>query len=298
MRAMLLLVFAIQFALLAPDNPARAIPDVVGQSSVVGDLRFHKFTSKVFGNTRMLRVLVPPGYDDEANKTRRYSVLYLNDGQNLFDASTSIFNPLEWQVDETVARLVREDKIEPLIVVGIDNAGKRLRPKEYLPYVDSYLQPPETDPQGKKYPSFLIEEVMPVINATYRTKVGPESTGVGGSSYGGAVALYTVITRPGVFGRLLLESSSIYISDNHLIRDSQGCESWPAKVYLAIGTNETGREDGNAEAVELMRQLENALKEAGLGKDRLKAVVDEGATHDEAAWARRLPTALEFLFGK
>jgi predicted alpha/beta superfamily hydrolase len=296
MSEMLLLVFMIQFALLAPDNQASGAPGQSSEASVAGDLRIHPFTSRVFGNTRKLRVLLPPGYDVEANKTRRYPVLYLNDGQNLFDASTSIFNPLEWQADETVARLLGEDKIEPLIVVGIDNAGKRLRPREYLPYVDSSLQPPEPDPQGKKYPGFLIEEVMPFINATYRTKVGPENTGLGGSSYGGAVALYTAITRPGVIGRLLLESPSIYISDNQLIRDGQACNSWPDKVYLAIGTNEAGREDWNAEAIGLIRELEKVLKEAGLGQDRLNVLIDEGATHHEGAWANRLPGALVFLF--
>ena len=295
---MLLLAFAIQLSLLLPGNPAQVTPEVPSPSSVVGDLRLHQFTSRVFGNTRMLRVLFPPGYDEEANKGRRYPALYLNDGQNLFDARTSIFNPLEWQVDETVAKLVKEDKIEPLIVVGIDNAGKRLRPREYLPYVDNDLEPPEPDPQGKKYPRFLIEEVMPFINAKYRTKLGPENTGLGGSSYGGLIALHTVVIRPGVFGRLLLESPSIYVSDNQPLKDSQRCRQWPARVYLGIGTSETNREDWSAEAVANIRQLERILQEAGLGNDRLLVVVAAGAQHGEAAWAARLPTALEFLYGQ
>jgi len=295
---MVLLAFAIQLALLVPGNPAQVTPEVASTPSVVGDLRFHQFTSQVFGNTRMLRVLLPPSYDEEANKTWRYPVLYLNDGQNLFDAGTSIFNPLEWQVDETVARLLREDKIEPLIIVGIDNAGKRLRPKEYLPYVDTDLQPPEPDPQGRKYPSFLVEEVMPFINAEYRTKIGPENTGLGGSSYGGLIALHTVISRPGVFGRLLLESASLYVSDNQPLKDSRRCANWPARVYLGIGTGETEREDWNAEAVAHIRQLEKILQEAGLDNNRLLVVVAADAQHNEAAWAARLPTALEFLDGK
>jgi hypothetical protein len=95
-----------------------------------------------------------------------------------------------------------------------------------------------------------------------------------------------------------LESPSIYISDNQLIKDSQTCDSWPAKVYLAIGTNEASREDWNAEAIELVRELEEVLKEARLGPDRLKVLIDEGASHHEGAWANRLPGALVFLFGK
>lgn len=152
--------------LSVPDTRAPA----ARTSSVTGDLRLHQFTSSILGNTRTIRVLLPPGYDDERNKDRRYPVLYLNDGQNLFDAATSIFNPIEWQVDESADRLVRLKKIVPLIVVGVDNPGKRLRPKEYLPYADRFLSPPEPAPEGKKYPDFLVSELIPFINKRYRTK--------------------------------------------------------------------------------------------------------------------------------
>src|SRR5688572_19601144 len=91
---------------------------------VVGDLRLQDFHSDVFGNTRILRVLLPPGYTLRVNSHRRYPVLYLNDGQNLFDATVSVFNPHEWEVDETVDRLTRAGEIEPIIIVGIDNAGR------------------------------------------------------------------------------------------------------------------------------------------------------------------------------
>src|SRR5271154_1671582 len=124
--------------------------------SVTGDLRLHEFHSRIFHNTRMLRVWVPPRYDAPDNGTRHYPVLYLNDGQNLFDRATA-FAGVEWQVDETADRLIRQEEISPLIIVGIDNSqGERMR--EYLPY-RSY-NPAILRPRGKRYPDFLIDEVM------------------------------------------------------------------------------------------------------------------------------------------
>jgi enterochelin esterase-like enzyme len=164
--------------------------------SVVGNLQLLQFSSDVFHNTRMLRVWLPPGYDDAEQRDRRYPVLYLNDGQNLFDACTSQFSADEWAVDETATTLIESGKIPPLIIVGIDNAGKRNRPKEYLPFPDNTLQPPTPDVHGKDYPQFLIDEVMPFIERKYRIDPNPNATGIGGSSYGAGIALYAVMERP------------------------------------------------------------------------------------------------------
>ncbi|HKY05927.1 MAG TPA: alpha/beta hydrolase-fold protein [Blastocatellia bacterium] len=271
--------------------------------SVVGDLRLHQLTSRIFNNDRTIRVLLPAGYDDGANRNRRYPVLYLNDGQNIFDLATSLFNPLEWQVDETVDRLIREKNLSPLIVVGIDCAGRRSRFNEYFPYEDKFLQPAMPFPEGKKYPKFLVEEVLPFINAKYRTKTGPYSTGIGGSSAGAVASLYAVIARPGVFGRLLLESPSLYISDGQLIKDAARTRRWPSRVYIGVGTNESGQveckpDEINREAVADVLRLKRVLQAAGLNDRRLRVNVEECGRHDEAAWARRFPYALEFLFGR
>ena len=94
---------------------------VIRVEAATGDLRLHEFPSRVFRNTRFLRVWLPPGYDDSENADRRYPILYLNDGQNLFEPSTS-FAGVEWQVDETADRLIREGVVPPMIIVGIDNA--------------------------------------------------------------------------------------------------------------------------------------------------------------------------------
>lgn len=276
------------------DNASAMIAaGIIRVQAAAGDLRLHKFRSRIFRNSRFLRVWLPPGYDDPANVSRRYPVLYLNDGQNLFEASTS-FTGVEWQVDETSERLVREGVIPPMMVVGIDNAGKdRLR--EYLPHRS--LQPMMLRVQGSRYPDFLMKEVMPFVAQNYRVASGPENTGLGGSSLGALIALYTAVVRPNVIGRLLIESPSLWASNRQMIRESRAIERWPQRIFLATGTAEAGRPDKDQSMVDDVRELAAILRRAGLDDTRLRLVVEEGGTHHESAWARRFPEALAFLFG-
>jgi predicted alpha/beta superfamily hydrolase len=262
--------------------------------SVTGDLRLHEFRSRIFRNTRMLRVWLPPRYDAPENDTRHYPVLYLGDGQNLFDRATA-FAGVEWRVDETADRLIRQEVIPPLIVVGIDNTqGDRI--KEYLPFRS--FHPPVLRPQGKRYPDFLMNEVMPFVYERYRIARGPENTGLGGSSLGALISLYTVMERPGIFGHVLLESPSLFVSNRRILKYSRHFRQWPAKMFLATGTRESGREDKDRQAVEDVRALERSLRRAGLDDSRLLVRIDDGAGHNEGEWAKRIPDALSFLFGK
>ncbi len=258
-----------------------------------GDLRLHSFRSRTFRNSRFLRVWLPPGYGDPANSGRRYPVLYLNDGQNLFESSTS-FTGVEWQVDETADRLIREGAIPPLLIVGIDNTG-RDRVREYMPHRS--LHPVMLRAQGGRYPTFMVKEVMPYIARKYRVASGPENTGLGGSSLGALIALYTAEAQPGVFGRLLLESPSLWASNRQIIRDSRRVKRWPERIVLGIGTAEVGRPDRDQSIVDDVRELAAILGRAGLDPRRLRVFIEEGAPHHESAWARRFPEALSFLFG-
>lgn len=258
-----------------------------------GELRLHELQSRIFRNTRMLRVWLPPGYSAPENQGRHYPVFYLNDGQNLFDPATA-FIGVDWQADEAAARLIREGRIPPLILVGIDNA-QRDRAREYLPYRS--FNPPVMRPQGKRYPDFLLNEVMPFLHQHYRISRGPENTGLGGSSLGAIVSLYTAMARPGIFGCLLLESPSLFVSNRQLVKSSRDVRQWPDKIFMAMGTNEAGREERDRQVVEDVRALERVLRRAGLREDRLLVRIDEGATHSEKEWARRFPEALAFLFG-
>jgi len=260
---------------------------------LAGELRLHEFQSRIFRNTRMLRVWLPPGYSAPENQARHYSVFYLNDGQNLFDSATAYIG-VDWQADEAADRLIREGRIPPLIIVGIDNAQKD-RPREYLPYRS--FNPPIMRPQGKRYPDFLLNEVMPFVYQRYRIARGPENTGLGGSSLGALISLYTAMDRPGIFGRLLLESPSLFVSNRQSLKSSRTFRQWPAKVFMAIGTQEAGSEDRDRQVVEDVRELERVLQRAGLREDRLLVRIDQGATHNEKEWAKRFPEALTFLFG-
>jgi len=276
-----------------PESQDRVIPAVIRAESAVGDLRLHEFHSRIFHNTRFLRVWLPPGYDDAQNAGRKYPVLYLNDGQNLFEAAIS-FTGVEWQVDETADRLIREDIVPPMIVVGIDNASKE-RIREYMPHRS--LQPMIVRVQGSRYPDFLMKEVMPFIKRYYRVAPGPENTGLGGSSLGALISLYTAAVRPGVIGRLLLESPSLWASNRQMIRQSRAVRNWPERVFLATGTAEAGRPDRDRSMVDDVKELAAIMRRAGLDERRLKLVLEDGATHHESAWARRFPEALTFLFG-
>jgi len=188
---------------------------------------------------------------------------------------------------------------KPLIVVGIDNAGKRKRPGEYLPWEDIFLRPALHDPRGKHYPEFLTGEVMPFVESRYRVLTDPLATALGGASYGGLITLYTVTVRPGRFGMVLVESPSIYVDNRRLLEENQAFRRWSARIYLGVGTHE-GRsscaEESNREAVSDVRRLERLIRKNS-PQSRLRVVVEECGMHNEEAYGRRLPNALRFLFG-
>ena len=253
-------------------------------------LQLLELRSRIFHNTRQLRVWLPPGYDDSG--VRRYPVLYLNDGQNLFDPATA-FGGAHWRVGETAERLIGERKIPPVIIVGIDNLGRK-RFREYMPYRS--FDPPMLAPRGTRYPDFLRREVMPLVESQYAVANGPEHTGLGGSSLGGLIALYTQLVAPGVFGRLLIESPSLFVANRKILDQCRRFRAWPTRVYLGMGTRETGNAEKDKKIVSDARELGAILREAGLDETRLRVRIEEGAAHSEAAWAARFPEALEFLY--
>jgi predicted alpha/beta superfamily hydrolase len=222
-------------------------------------------------------------------------VLYLNDGQNLFDPSRA-FAGQTWQVAETAERLVRRGTIPPLLIVGIDH-GASLRAREYLPVADE-RNPDAVDPLGREYAEFVTREVLPFVARTYAAARGPSATGFGGSSYGAVAALHTVFVKPGVFGRLLVESPSLYVGGGHLMKRAPHVRRWPARMYVGVGTAETDNGAINEETVLNVLRLDRILRRAGLGPRRLLTVIEEGASHSERAWAARLPRALEFLYAR
>lgn len=252
----------------------------------------HYITSSRLETVRRITVLQPPR--PHGSRPSRLPVLYLNDGQNLFDPARA-FAGITWGVPETVTLLIRRGLIPPLIVVGIDH-GEMRRGREYLP-VEDERNPYSRHPLGRRHAAFVTSEVMPFVARNYPVGEGASNTGFGGSSYGAVAALYTALTYPGLFGRLLIESPPLHVGNGYLLRRARNAARRPARVYLGVGTAETRRPDWNEETVSNVRKLEAVLRRAGLGPRRLKVVVEEGATHSESAWAKRLPDALTFLFG-
>jgi predicted alpha/beta superfamily hydrolase len=170
--------------------------------TLTGDIRHHSdFESDWLDHNRHVLVFLPPGYNDD--ETRAYPVLYLQDGQNLFDKVTA-YGGVEWGVDETAQRLIEAGEIEPLIIAGIYNTGEH-RIDEYTPTVDPELQ---KGGRADQYGQFIVEELKPFIDQHYRTLARPQHTGIGGSSLGGLVSLYLGLKYPQIFGKLLVMSPS------------------------------------------------------------------------------------------
>jgi predicted alpha/beta superfamily hydrolase len=151
--------------------------------------------------------------------------------------------------------------------------------------------------RGRYYPDFLMNEVMPFAERSYRVAAGPENTGLGGSSLGALIALYTAMARPEVIGRLLLESPSLWASGRRLVSESRSVRIWPERIFLAAGTAEAGNAERSRTVVDDVRELAAILRRAVLSERRLRLMIKDGAGHNEAAWAERFPEALQFLFG-
>lgn len=252
----------------------------------VGDIRYHReFASKVLPDRRSVIVYLPPGYE---SSDKRYPVLYLHDGQNLFDGETSFIRGQEWQVDEAAERLIAEGRIEPLIIVGIENAGVN-RIDEYTHTFDAKM-----DRGGKapNYGIFLTRELKRMIDRTYRTLPGREFTALGGSSLGGLVTLFLGLRYPRVFGKLAVMSPSIWWDRRSVLEELERYRGvWRPKIWLDSGTKE-----GDV-TLKNTRQLRDLLTAKGWVPGRtLHYFEAEGADHSERAWAERVPLMLEALF--
>jgi predicted alpha/beta superfamily hydrolase len=259
-------------------------------STVTGDLRFWSaFESPQLGNTRDLLVWLPPSYDRSA---ARYPVLYMHDGQNLFDAATSFSG--EWRVDESMADLAAEGL--EAIVVGLPNTdGQPLggRLEEYSPFPSDAPQQPEGPRRGGRgdaYASFLVETLKPVIDRDFRTLPDRATTGVAGSSMGGFISLYALYAYPEVFGFAGVFSPH-YPFSARLYDFVARAPDTPAAIYTDVGDAEWGDPEADAAYVRAFGRMADILK----GKRvRLRAAVVPGGVHHESAWAERFPDAVRW----
>ncbi len=259
--------------------------------TLTGDIHSHpQFESRILRNKRDVQVYLPPGY--RRTRQRRYPVLYLHDGQNVFDAATA-FSGVEWGADESAERLTKKGLIEPLIIVAAANLGEK-RIHEYAPtrgVIDSSA-PRKKRSRGmlKKYGRFLGEELKPFIDREYRTRPEAEFTGLGGSSLGGLATLALGLWYPQTFSRLAVMSPSIWWDDCVIYRIlDQTREKLPLKIWLDTGTQEPGWERA--------RELRDRLVERGWRvDDDLQYTEVEGGNHSEGAWGARFEAVLRFLY--
>jgi predicted alpha/beta superfamily hydrolase len=229
---------------------------------------------------RPVWVWLPPGY--ERDTQRRYPVLYLHDGQNMFDARGA---GAEWQVDETAQRLVSSGAVAPFIVVAVPSGRERVRE----------LTPTPGGRGGGHLPAYgrwLLDELKPEVDRRFRTRPEAESTSVGGSSLGGVASLWLALNRADRIGAALVVSPSVWW-DGFLPRRDVMATPPPVprpRLWLDMGAHE-----GEGVFLE-SRALRDALQSRGWSGETLSYTEDPEGRHDELSWALRVDGMLKFLF--
>jgi predicted alpha/beta superfamily hydrolase len=234
--------------------------------------------SPQLGNRRDILVYLPTSYD---RTDARYPVIYMHDGQNLFDPATSFAG--EWGVDEAMAKAPRKGR--RAIIVGIPNAGiDRIR--EYAPFTD----PQHGGGYGDAYLDFVADTLKPLVDARYRTDPSPGAAGMAGSSLGGLISLYGFFRDPGRWGFTGALSPALWFGGGAIFPCIESAGYVRGRIYLDVGAREGEGTLANA------RAMCDRLLTLGYtrGKD-LMWVEDRGGMHNEASWGRRLRKALPFL---
>jgi predicted alpha/beta superfamily hydrolase len=241
------------------------------------------------GRSREVVVYLPPQYHERPDE--RYPVLYLFDGQNLFDASTA-FN-MEWCVDETCDRLIAEGKLAPLIVVGIYNGGEH-RVSEQSPWRDQRFG---ARGEGHAFMRWVSGDLKSYIDTHYRSLSEPEHTAIGGSSLGGLTALFAAYRYPLIFGKVAALSPAFWFARSQIFRYVASQSPPRARVYLDCGELETARVHPKRDFYKVAASMVDLLKQQGFEEGvNLRWVSDPKGTHSEQCWARRVGGALQFLF--
>ena len=263
-----------------PDWQDYLPPTPGGHHTVSGTLKvLPGLESPQLGNRRDILAYLPPSY--RRNPRRRYPVLYMHDGQNLFDDATSFSG--EWRVDETLEEASRSGL--EAIVIGIPNSGEG-RLDEYSPFED----PGHGGGRGDRYLDFLVRTLKPIVDRDLRTLPRREYTGIAGSSMGGLISLYGYLRHPRIFGFVGAMSPAFWFARRAIFDTARAAPYVPGRIYLDVGTRE------GAATLRDTRQMRSLLHSRGYDAEHeLRYVEEPGAHHSEAAWAGRLRGALEFL---
>jgi enterochelin esterase-like enzyme len=251
-------------------------------------LHLHRaFHSHQLPDDRDLIVYVPPEYDRHPERT--YPVLYMHDGQNLFDGRTSFIPGRTWQVREHADAAIEAGEVEPLVIVGIYNTGDR-RLAEYT-YERDWQR---GGGEAAKYGLLLTEELLPWIASRYRVRTDRHSTGLGGSSLGGLVTLYLGLRHARNFGKLAVMSPSVWWNHKSILGylNEQAPQVWERpRMWLDVGDHEGRRTLQDTEHLARRLRANGWVDGESLHFERVP-----GGTHDEASWAHRVRPMLKFLF--
>jgi enterochelin esterase-like enzyme len=262
--------------------------------SLTGNIEHHVLDSEIVGE-RDLVVYLPPGYSEHDNFS--YPFALLQDGQNIFDTSTSVFG-VEWGADEAAEQLIVEQKMEPVILVAIYNSEHRIG--EYTPFPDSQ----HGGGQASRYRAFLIHEVIPFLESRYTISKRSSDRAIIGSSLGGLLALYLGWTESETFGLVGALSPSLWWGKRGLITGIAGNPPprFPPKIWLDAGTEESMVDDnqnGVPDLIDDMRTLRAVLCYHGFKEGQnLHYREVEGATHDEKSWSERIGRVFTEFFPK
>lgn len=233
---------------------------------------------------RTIRVYLPPSYPQGK---RRYAVLYMHDGQNLFDDATSFVG--EWGVDESMDALAKSNGIE-VIVVGIDHGGDK-RISELSPWPNPRFGPAE----GRQYLEFVVDTVKPFIDGNYRSKPGRRHTGIMGSSLGGLSSHYAIHEYPGTFGKAAILSPSYWFASDVYGFSATRRLPKATRLYLVAGDSEG---DEPLVVVRDLNTMAAQLRATNARNLALFAAIRPGAKHNEAFWRQEFPKAMIYLYGK
>ena len=232
--------------------------------------------------SRRISALLP--HDYEATD-RHYPVLYLHDGQNLFDENAPYGN---WAIDQTLAQL-KEEGFEDVIIIAIDHGGED-RISEYSPFSSQRYG----KGQGILYLRFLLETLKPYVDRTFRVLTDREHTGIGGSSMGGLISLYAGMIKPEIFSKMMIFSPSLWIAPKIFNLAASFSPLQKTKLYLYAG----GRESRN-HVPNLLRLVKVLQKRNFSVEDfKMRAIVNSEGTHSEQYWKIEFPIALKWLYGK
>jgi len=238
-----------------------------------------------FNRTRRIWIYYPPGYETSGLS---YPVLYMHDGQNLFDATTSFSG--EWEVDETLNNLASQGKRVP-IVVGIDNGGGD-RIGEYTPWSNPHYGGGD----GEKYMQFITETLKPYIDEHYRTLPDRNNTGIMGSSLGGLISHYGSLKYQEVFSKAGLFSPSYWYSDSVWTFAQNIGKQHEMRFFQLCGTNESSNATESLEMVNEMKGMKDTLVTIGFGQDIILNKIINGGQHNEKLWRENFGEAYLWLF--